>query len=184
MQFFKSIIAISALASIASATNTLTFVSQDAKDRTIFFTPAYNQPTVEPVVLKGHTTSVTEIPYQWSGNFWGVIEGDENVGTGTLGEMNFNAFDDLTFYDVSTITAPTDMDNIKMIFPKNSNTPTAGCQSYETTCDNCYNVWNDDFASKASPETDFTVLVGTLPTKRSHARDISARAPMATTPQQ
>jgi hypothetical protein len=184
MQFLKSILAVSALASITSAANTLTFISQDAKDRTIFFTSAYDKPQVEPVVLKGHSTIVAEIPFQWSGNFWGVIDGCKNTGTGMLGEMNFNAYSDLTFYDVSAIVVPTDIDNIKMIYPKNSNTPTAGCQSYETTCDNCYNVWNDNLASKASPETDFIVLVGTLPAKRSHARDISARAPEATTTQQ
>lgn len=183
MQFFKSILAVSALASIASA-NSLTFVSQDSMDRTVYFTAAAGQPAVGPVVLKGHTTETTEIPQAWNGNFWAVHDGDENIGTGMLGEMNFNTFDDLTFYDVSSITAPTDLNNIKMIFPTNSNTPTAGCQSYETTCDNCYNVWNDNFASKASLETDFTVLVGTLQTTRRHAKDISVRAPKVSPAQQ
>jgi len=184
MQFFKSIIAVTALASITSATNTLTFVSQDSTDRSIFFTSAFGLAPVGPLVLKGLQTVTTEIPEQWSGNFWGVIDGDENIGSGALGEMTFNAWGGLTFFDMSMIVVPDDINNIKMIMPKKSNTPTAGCLDYTTVCHNAYNVWDENLASKSTLETEFTVLVGTPQPTRRHAKDISARAPQVPTTEQ
>lgn len=165
MQFFKSILALSAFASyVLAANNTITFVNQDSTNRTLVFTPSVPFEKLANVNLTGYETKVVSFPYGWIGNFFAMLpDGDENA-SGMLGELTFNSWDDLTFFDVSAITNPTDTDGIKQIFPKNSNEPLAGCQEFP--CTNIYNVWDDDLATKASTETDYICLIGTLETQR------------------
>lgn len=164
MQFFKSILAVTALASFALADNTITFVSQDATNRSIVFTPQAGISQIETVHLAGYESKVIDFPSGWVGNFFAMNVGDDPTHTGMLGEFTWNAWGGLTFFDVSAIVNPNDVNGIKEIFPKNANEPMAGCQDFP--CNNAYNVWNDDVATKSTMETDFVCLIGTLASQR------------------
>lgn len=152
--FSKIILASTAVASLAAA-NSITFVNQDATARTIVFTGNSEIPDLQ---LAPSATQVQEMPYGWTGNWFSVSEGAENV-PGMLGEVAFDAWDGIHFFDVSAIVNPTDNDGVKEIFPKNSNTPLSGCQSFP--CDNCYNQ-PDDIATLSTNDPDLVCLVGTL----------------------
>jgi len=88
-----------------------------------------------------------------------INDGDAII-PGMLAEFTFNAWQGITFFDVSAIVDPNDHHGVKEIFPKNANTPMSGCQAFP--CDNCYNVWNDDWATLSSLEADYVVLIGDL----------------------
>jgi len=95
----------------------------------------------------------------WSGNFITVVKGVD-VYQGMLGEMTFNSWGEMVYFDVSAIVNPDDHDNVKELFPKNTNLPMAGCQDFP--CNNVYNVWNEDYNTKTTLENQFICLVGTL----------------------
>jgi len=165
MQFYKNILAVLALASFVLADNTITFVNQDATNRSIIFTPSIGHPTLDTLCVGGHESQVATFPWGWTGNFFSINTEGGNAGEpGMLGEFTWNAWGGLTFFDVSAIVNPNDVNGVKQIFPKNSNEPLAGCQEFP--CDNAYNVWNDDLATKATLETDFVCTIGTLETQR------------------
>lgn len=164
MQLFN-ILTVSALASLALADNTVTFVNQDATNRTIIFTAQVGKATMKPLVVGGYESKLATFSYGWAGNYFSInTEGGSSNNPGMLGEFTWNTWGGMTFFDVSAIVNPSDTNGVKEIFPKNSNEPLAGCQEFP--CDNAYNVWNDDLATKATTETDFVCLLGTLETQR------------------
>lgn len=159
MQFLKNIFFIAAaLASFASADNTVTFVNQDGQDRTILFTPASGGSAIDNLEVGGWGTETATFPLGWSGNFISVMKGGESKN-GMLAEVTFNAWEGMTFFDVSAIVAPEDTSQIKELFPVLAQNPLAGCQDYP--CNNAYNQ-PDDIMTKATQETDFICLIGNL----------------------
>jgi len=163
MQFFKSILAISALASVALADNTVTYVNQDSTNRTMVFSPSVGCDEIEPFCVGPYESVVQTFPLGWIGNFFAIETGNPFT-PGMLGEITFNGWAGITFFDVSAIIDPTDTNGVKQIFPKNSNEPMAGCQEFP--CGNAYYVPTDNLATKSTTETDFVCTIGTLETQR------------------
>jgi len=166
MQFFKSILAVSALASFALA-NTVTYLNQDSLNRTIIFTPSAGASELPNICVGGYGTIMQTFPFGWNGNWYTVVteEGDLSK-PGMLGEITFDGWGGFVYYDVSTIVDPTDVNNVKQIFPKDANVPLAGCTEFPCADTLVYNVFNDDLATKSSAETDYICTLGTPETQR------------------
>jgi hypothetical protein len=158
MQFFSTILlAASALASlVAAGPNAVHFVNQGSEKRTIYFTAQEGLPTIKKLSIEGHKTANQTFPTGWIGNFYSVSKGAANV-PGMLGELRFDGYASSTYFDVSAIVNPTDTDGVKQIFPKNSPTPIAGCETFP--CSNAYYSWND-VATQATDENELICLVG------------------------
>jgi hypothetical protein len=172
MQFFSTVLfAASALASLAAAENVLHFVNQDSTQRTIVFTAQEGLEEIPNLVIDGLATANQTIPDSWIGNLFSVSEGAPFV-PGMLAEFSFNGFAGATYFDVSAIVNPDDTQGVKMVFPKNSNTPVSGCQTFP--CSNAYNKW-DDVATLSTDDSELVVLLGNLSSERR--RGLVARMP-------
>jgi len=168
MQFTKAFL-VAALAAFVGA-NTVDMVSQDNVDRTIIFTPQEGSPELPSMKLKGGETQTATFPDKWIGNWYVRPEGQDEGKPGMLGEVRWNGWERLNYFDVSAIVDPDDHHGVKEIYPKNSKVPLSGCQTYP--CDNCYNL-PDDIATMSTTESELVCLIGDLDTtKRRHARDV------------
>jgi hypothetical protein len=160
MQFKAFLSGAAALASIAAA-NTVTFQNQDNVARTIVITGSENMASPENFVIGGFAITTVEFPTGWIGNWYAVSEGAANV-PGMLGEVTFNAFNDITFFDISAIVNPDDVNGVKMLYPANHESPVSGCQTFP--CANAYNKW-DDVQTQATKDKDLICLLGTAVTE-------------------
>jgi hypothetical protein len=166
MQLFTTILAAAtALASLASA-NSVHFVNQDSTNRTIHFTAQSGLETIPDLKIAGLKTANQTFPTGWIGNFYSVSEGATDV-PGMLGELRFNGYAGVTFFDVSAIVNPDDVNGVKEIFPLNSNIPVSGCQTFP--CDNCYNS-PDDVATQATDSSALVALIGNLSNERRRSQ--------------
>jgi len=165
---FKTL-TLAALAAFATA-NTVDMVSQDNVNREIHFTPQIGSPELDTIALAGGETKTATFPEGWVGNWYAVTEGTADPGKGMLGEIRWNGWQGLNFFDVSAIVDPEDHHGVKELYPKNAKTPLSGCQEFP--CDNCYNL-PDDIATMSTTESELVCLIGDLsPTQRRHARDV------------
>jgi hypothetical protein len=178
MQFTNTILfAATALASMATAENYIQFINQCSTTKNIVFTANAGLEPIGPVVLEPLGSANQTIPPTWQGNFYSYDEGAENRA-GMLGEVNFNAYNGATYFDISSIVNPKDNDGIKMLYPFGENpklkeTAVSGCQSQP--CSNQYNHW-DDIATLSTPKTALTCLVGNLaPTQRRRTTELFSR---------
>lgn len=153
MQFTK-LASILAAAALASA-HTVSFQSLDETDRTIYFTST-NDAAVSPTQVSGGATVNVTLPEGWTGNWYSVSEGAENV-PGMLGEVAFDSWDGISFFDVSAIVNPNDVNGVKEIYPAESKTPVSGCEVFP--CDNAY-YSPDDLQTKATSEIDLICTLG------------------------
>lgn len=144
---------VSAAAVIA---NTVTFKSLDNQLRTVYFTPNAGHAEVDSVVVEGGDSVKVDFPEKWQGNFI-AVHGDGPKVDGMLGEVSFEAWAGITFFDVSAIVVPDDMDNIHMMYPVGDEDPTSGCVSFP--CNNAYYLW-DDVQTKATMESDLVCTLG------------------------
>lgn len=163
------------LASLASATNLVTFVNQDNTTRNIVFTAEADLglAAIPNLVIEGMATANQTLPDGFIGNAYSYNNGSENV-PGMLAEFRFGGFDDLTFFDVSSIVNATDTEGVKLIVPAGMNmtsaeTPVSGCMRSTTLCANQYNA-PDDIATKATSATHLMVYLGNAVSKRSSRR--------------
>lgn len=161
MQFFSTLFAASALATLAAA-GSVHFVNQDSTQRTIIFTQNAGLESIDDLVIDGLTTSNQTFPTGWIGNWYSVSEGADNV-PGMLGEVRFDGYAGATYFDVSAIVNPDDTNGVKEIFPLNSNIPVSGCQAFP--CINAYNKW-DDIATLSTDSSELVCLLGTASTER------------------
>ncbi|KAL1870289.1 hypothetical protein VTK73DRAFT_2703 [Phialemonium thermophilum] len=153
MQF--TLASLLAAAALASA-NSITFVSQDNTDRTVYFTSNPGSEELPSVTVPAGSTQKVEFPYGWAGNYYSVSAGADNV-PGMLGEVNFNAWGDLNFFDVSAIVNPADHDGVQEIYPAGSKQPVSGCGLFP--CNNAY--YNpDDVQTKSTTEPDLITTLG------------------------
>ncbi len=177
--FYKTAAAVALVAVVAA--NTVDMVSQDVAGRTVYFVPQEGSPELSSLRLTGGNTVTAEFPKGWIGNFFAVRdeadrdETDGVDGNGMLGEVRFDGWGGLNYFDVSAIVAPDDAHNVKVMYPKNEKSPTSGCQNYDTECPNAYN-YPDDIQTKSSEENEFVCLIGDLEAStRRHARQIPAK---------
>jgi len=187
MQFINTILfAAAALASMASAQeNLILFQNKDGIAKTIKFTPNAGVEPIEPLPLPGSGTATQIFPPHWEGNFYSYSEGAPDVA-GMLGEVNFQGWNGLTYYDVSSIVNTDDTAGIKLLYPKSGNYPAdiakaSGCaQSLAnefgktTGCTNQYNAPNDI----ATVSTELTALIcevgtATIPLRRRRVSPFS-----------
>jgi hypothetical protein len=177
MQFINTLLlAATALATLATATTTTTqnkvhFVNQDSTDRTIYFTPNEGLSYIPALSVPGLSTADATFPTSWIGNWYSVSSGAENK-PGMLGEVTWNAFAGVNYFDVSAIVNPDDNEGVKQIFPQNSGKPVSGCQTFP--CDNQYNK-PDDVATLSTDDNELVCLLGNVSNERRHARDFASR---------
>ncbi|KAG7130867.1 hypothetical protein HYQ45_010410 [Verticillium longisporum] len=154
---FSQLMSLFGAAALVAATNTVTFVSTDQTDRTIYFTPNAGYPEVAPVEVPAGQSIKSEVPQSWIGNWYSVSVGADNI-PGMLGEVAFQGWNDLTYFDVSAIVTPGDHDGVHEMWPAQGHTPTSGCAEFP--CNNAYYLW-DDVQTKTTPETDLICTLGT-----------------------
>jgi hypothetical protein len=152
---FSTFMTLVASAAVAVA-NTVTFVSLDGIDRTVYFTPNAGLQWLEAVRVPGKATVKTSIPQGWIGNWYSVSDGKPNV-PGMLGEVTFQGWQGLTYFDVSAIVNPHDHEGVKEMWPATAYHPVSGCKLFP--CANAYYLW-DDVQTKTSPETDLVCTLG------------------------
>ncbi|KAK3378520.1 DNase1 protein [Podospora didyma] len=153
---FSKIASVLAAAVLASAENTITFLNQDPKTRTLHFTGNPYMEAIKPVTVQGFENVTVGIPYGWVGNFFSVTE-DKPVVPGMLGEVAFNAWAGITFFDVSAIVNPHDHDGVKRMYPASAEEPFSGCDLFP--CNFAYYL-PDDVQTRATHETDLICTLG------------------------
>lgn len=151
-----SALALLASATLARAVNQVTFVSMDETDRTIYFTPNSGLAAIDATdVPAGQNVTVT-IPDSWIGNYYSVSSGSDNT-PGMLGEVNFNSWGGLTYFDVSAIVDENDHSGVYMMYPVDTESPVSGCTSF--LCDTLYRL-PDDIQTKATTSTHLVTTLG------------------------
>ncbi|KAF7948071.1 uncharacterized protein EAE97_003482 [Botrytis byssoidea] len=166
MQFATSILAVSAaLATIVSA-GSVHFVNQDSTTRTLVFTPTSGCAEIASLTVSGDSTANQTFPTGWIGNWYSVSEGADNT-SGMLGEVCFDSWGGMTYFDVSAIVNPDDVHGVKEMFPLNTGTPMSGCQTFP--CDNAYNL-PDDIQTQATDSDELVCLLGNLATSKRETR--------------
>ncbi|KAI1338996.1 DNase1 protein [Xylariaceae sp. FL0016] len=159
MRFFSQLAAFAATAAtVASATNTITFINQDSTVRTIYYT---GTSVIEATEIQGNDQVSVDIPEGWIGNWYSVSEGQENT-PGMLGEVTFQGGDGKTYFDVSSIVDPNDKNGVKQLFPASEMDSTvktliSGCVVFP--CNTVYIEWND-VQTVVTTETDLVCTLG------------------------
>lgn len=162
-----------ALAVAAQAQNTMTFVSTDDVDRTIYITPSAGVEGMDPVTVAAGASVAVNFASGFIGNAYAVIEGQDNV-PGMLAEVNFQGWGDMTYFDVSAIVNPNDVDNVHLMYPAASpNTPVSGCNPFP--CNNAYYL-PDDVQTKVTDQTSIIVTLGSGSTNATTKRDVNSAA--------
>lgn len=156
MRFTTSALALLSTAAAVTASS-VTFWTLDNITRTIYFTPSEGFAEVPSVTVSNQEkTKVTFPTEQWKGNYYAVQQGQENK-PGMLGEVNFHAWNGLSYFDVSAIVTPDDHNNVKQMWPVSSQWPMSGCEVFP--CNNAY--WlPDDVQTKVTLETDLMTTLG------------------------
>lgn len=155
MHFSTSVLGLVGSAALASAAS-VTFWTLDEISRTIHFTPSPGYPELPSVTVGGGEKKTVSFPDKYEGNFYAVQEGKDNV-PGMLGELMFGGWNGLTYFDVSAIVDPADHNNVKQMWPVDSQQPMSGCEVFP--CDNAY--WlPDDIQTKSTPEVDLMTTLG------------------------
>lgn len=156
-----ALLTLAAAAALSSAEekNQVTFVSQDSIDRTIYFTANAGTAgaAVAPVRVAGGRRATAEFPRGWVGNFFAVSDGAPVV-PGMLGEVAFDGWGGLTYFDVSAIVNPHDHVGVKQLWPAASGSPVSGCDVFP--CPDAY-YHPDDVQTKATPERHLVCTLGT-----------------------
>lgn len=170
---FRNVAAALALAATAQAQNTLTFVSTDNIDRTVYITPSAGVASMDPVSVVAGATVAVNFVTGFIGNAYAVTTGDENV-PGMLAEVNFQGWDGSTYFDVSAIVNPSDTNNVMLMYPADApSTPVSGCNPFP--CNNAYYL-PDDVQTKVTDQTNLIVTLGGGSTNATAKRDVNAAA--------
>ena len=168
-------------AALAAAANTITLVSQDSTDRTVYFTGNPGAGVIPATFVPASQSVVVNVPQDWQGNFYSVSAGQPNV-PGMLGEVAFNSWAGQTFFDVSAIVNPNDVNGVKMIYPAGTSAAsltntliTSGCDLFP--CPNAY-YQPDDVQTKSTSETDLICTLGTAANAARSVESEQADAPV------
>ncbi|CAP73703.1 uncharacterized protein PODANS_2_10640 [Podospora anserina S mat+] len=134
----------------------VTFINQDNKHRTIVFTPSVPHKEIKPLRVPAHQEVTQPFPHGWIGNWWSVTDGKPWI-PGMLGEVTFNGYMGLTFFDVSAIANDRDTSGVKMMWPRKSASVTSGCDVF--SCGNEY-TYPDEVQTKATDEDHLMCSLG------------------------
>jgi len=138
------------------AANSMTFLSLDDIDRTIYWTPSVPNPTIPPTRVPARGTVTVDIPESWYGNCYSVSDGKPNV-PGILAEVTFQGWQGYTYFDVSAIVNPNDHEGIQEVYPAQEISSVSGCSPFP--CNNAYYL-PDDIQTKTTTETDLICTLG------------------------
>ncbi|KAK4137662.1 DNase1 protein [Trichocladium antarcticum] len=155
MKFISIALALAA-AALGRGENTVKLVSQDSVDRTVHFTGNPGMPAIETVTVRGHQNVTVDMPHGWIGNWFAVSRGAA-VAPGMLGEVAFNSWGGVTFFDVSAIVNAHDHVGVKKMWPAASRKPSSGCDAFP--CAFAYYL-PDDVQTQATRETDLICTLG------------------------
>ncbi|KAK3325398.1 DNase1 protein [Apodospora peruviana] len=155
MQFLK-IASFLATAALATAANTVTFLSQDHQDRTVYWTGNPQMAHIADTRVPGNQNVTISVPDGWVGNFYAVADGSPKV-PGMLGEVAFNGWMGITYFDVSAIVNPNDKNGVKQMWPKGENQPVSGCVKFP--CAFAYYA-PDDVQTRATMVSDLFCSLG------------------------
>ncbi|KAI1753646.1 hypothetical protein F4782DRAFT_497137 [Xylaria castorea] len=163
--------AAAAAATLASA-NSITFVNQDATQRTIVFTPNAGLQQIKPVIIAGLAQTKVNFPDGWVGNAYSVSAGAPNV-PGMLAEVTFQGWQGLTYFDVSAIVNPNDHNGVKELFPTSEQSAKekkviSGCALFP--CSKAY-YHPDDVQTVTTLAEDLMCTLGNPP-NNAVARDV------------
>jgi hypothetical protein len=167
MQFFTTIASAAlALATLASCTNTVLFINQDNFTKNVVFTSQADLglAPMPNLIIPGFGSANQTFAAGFIGNWYSFNDGSDNV-PGMLGEVSFNSWEELNFFDVSAIVNPDDDAGVKMLFPmgmslKEATTPRSGCNTVgKVKCLHQYNAW-DDIATQSTLSTELVCLLG------------------------
>lgn len=147
-------LALLASATLASATNHVTYVSMDNITRTIVWTGDSHIENTE--VPAGQNVTV-ELPYGWTGNSYSVSSGNDLGVPGMLAEFAWNSYADATYFDVSAIVEPNDQEGVYQMYPVDTQEPVSGCWSF--ACSNAYYL-PDDIQTKSTTSNHIVVTLG------------------------
>jgi hypothetical protein len=172
--FFRVLLGL-AVATLARADSTVTFVNLDDQPRVITWTPNANEgyATPDSVTLSGAgatgSSMVTLNNGKWSGNAVAVNGTAATSYAGALVEFTFDESQQLVFWDVSwnvvANSGDPDPTGIKMMWPLDDTSNNSGCMTWNTTtgCTNAYyyNTGGGGYTRSSPVSSDFLVLVGT-----------------------
>ncbi|KAI0472081.1 hypothetical protein GGR56DRAFT_106279 [Xylariaceae sp. FL0804] len=160
MRFFTQLTASAFAAATLASANTLTFISKDSTNRVMYFTGSSN---VDPVEVPGNSQKKVDMPEGWIGNAYAVAEGAENK-PGMLAEVTYQGWNGLTYFDVSAIVDPNDVNGVKQLYPASYTEPLAnvkellsGCTVFP--CNKAY-YHPDDVQTVTTEETDLICTLG------------------------
>ncbi|TGJ81233.1 hypothetical protein E0Z10_g7547 [Xylaria hypoxylon] len=172
MHFSQQLIAFAATAATLASANSVTFVSQDATQRTIIFTPSAGLQQIESIVIAGYDKVKVDLPEAWIGNAYSVSEGAANV-VGMLAEFTFQGWSGLTYFDVSAIVNPNDHEGVKELYPASEQDTEVKVSVSGCTVFPCPTVYYhpDDVQTVTSLETDYICTLGNPPAGEV-ARDV------------
>lgn len=161
MQFITKLATLAMAAATVSA-NTVTFVNQDSTTRQVVFTPSSGHESISTVTVAGSASQVVTIPESWIGNWYAVADGSSS-GAGMLGEVTFQGWQGLTYFDVSAIVNAADITGVKQIYPASQatlsiKTTVSGCEVFP--CNSAY-YSPDDIQTVTTTETDLICTLGT-----------------------
>lgn len=156
MHFSKTIFGLAASAAAVNA-GSVSFWTLDNIERTVYFTPSPGSPEIAPVTVSNKENTTVTLPDTYHGNFYAVQQGQQNK-PGMLGELAFGGYGGMTFFDVSAIVDPTDINNVKQMWPIGEAGPMSGCENFN--CNNAYYL-PDDIQTKATHSVDIMTTLGT-----------------------
>ncbi|KAI1191929.1 hypothetical protein F5B17DRAFT_123570 [Nemania serpens] len=175
MHFLHHLAGFAAAAATLATANSITFVNQDATQRTVVFTPSAGLQEIESIVIPGFDEAKVDFPQSWIGNAYSVSAGAPDV-PGMLAEVTFQGWNGLTYFDVSAIVNPTDHDGVKELYPASQKTAKqkvaiSGCAVFP--CPTAY-YHPDDIQTVTSTEEDFICTLGNPPSTEV-ARDVEVQ---------
>ncbi|KAJ2990663.1 hypothetical protein NUW58_g2836 [Xylaria curta] len=172
MHFSRQLAAFAATAITLASANSITFVNQDATQRTIVFTPNAGLQQIDDIVIAGFDETKVEFPQGWIGNAYSVSEGAPRV-PGMLAEVTFQGWNGFTYFDVSAIVNPNDHEGVKELYPVSEREAeekksVSGCTLFP--CPKVYYHPND-IQTVTSLEEDFICTLGNPPNTKV-SRDV------------
>lgn len=167
-----TLLALAAMAFVASADNTVTFQSMDDCDRTVVWTGSSD--IADTFVPAGETIAVS-VPTGYTGNAYSYNVGEEDI-PGMLAEFAFDSWASSTYFDVSAIVNPDDHNGVYQMWPFDSEWPVSGCTDF--ACPNAYYL-PDDIQTKSTPSNHIVVALGGGPMELSTKRAVAENHPRA-----
>ncbi|KAK3403307.1 hypothetical protein B0T20DRAFT_330098, partial [Sordaria brevicollis] len=158
--------------------NTITFISLDEHDRTIWSRHKPKCKAVEtgiclnenlidikPFNVTGFAHYAINIPLGWEGNFYATAAGNTDR-TGMLAEIAWQGFEKGQYFDVSAIENPGDHVGVKQLWPADDKkAEVSGCISYP--CPHVYYHPDDLQTKRATWDTNFWCTLGNADLKKN-----------------